>query len=185
MNHSNEKKPKEHNEIANKELKEQIADAALEMLEEQIDYQDLINTKVVFGYLFDIEGHGIEALLKVNNRLFCRSRRESAAPEFFRGIISRNHRNLFNLARLIFTHRERRTMMDKKMICGVLVTVIGLAFSMFTLAYAAMNPWDYNGIDGLLGSLLGTQMLMPLMLSMTVMLAGLGYCFWCAYRKDK
>ncbi len=65
MNHSNEKKPKEHNEIANKELKEQIADAALEMLEEQIDYQDLINTKVVFGYLFDIEGHGIEALLKV------------------------------------------------------------------------------------------------------------------------
>ena len=53
MNHSNEKKPKEHNEIANKELKEQI------------DYQDLINTKVVFGYLFDIEGHGIEALLKV------------------------------------------------------------------------------------------------------------------------
>lgn len=76
-------------------------------------------------------------------------------------------------------------MMDKKMICGVLVTVIGLTFSMFTLAYASMNPWDYNGIDALLGSLLGTQMLTPLILALTVMLAGLGYCFWCAYRKDK
>ena len=76
-------------------------------------------------------------------------------------------------------------MMDKKMICGVLVTVIGLAFSIFALAYASMNPWDYNGIDGLLGSLLGTQMLTPLILALTMMLAGLGYCFWCAYRKDK
>lgn len=75
--------------------------------------------------------------------------------------------------------------MDKKMVCGVLLTVIGLAFSIFALAYASMHPWDYNGIDGLLGSLLGTQMLMPLILSMTAMLAGLGYCFWCAYRKEK
>ena len=73
--------------------------------------------------------------------------------------------------------------MDKKMVCGVLVTIIGLVFSIFAFAYAAMNPWDYNGIDGLLGSLLGTQMLTPLILALTVMLAGLGYCFWCAYRK--
>lgn len=75
--------------------------------------------------------------------------------------------------------------MDKKMVCGVLLTVIGLVFSIFALAHASMHPWDYNGIDGLLGSLLGTQMLTPLILSMTAMLAGLGYCFWCAYRKEK
>lgn len=58
-------RPKERNEIANKELKEQIADAALNSLHENVDYENLACTKVEFGYLFDIEGHGIEALFKV------------------------------------------------------------------------------------------------------------------------
>lgn len=73
--------------------------------------------------------------------------------------------------------------MDKKMICGVLVTMIGLIFSVFTFIYSALNPCIYNGIDGLLGSLLGTDMLIPFIISMIVMLSGLGYCFWCAYKK--
>ena len=30
-----------------------------------IDFDDLVYTKVVFGYLFNIEGHGIEALFKI------------------------------------------------------------------------------------------------------------------------
>lgn len=64
MSDLNEKKPKERNEIGNKDLKEQIADAALAILEEGTDYENLLYTKVQFGYLFDIEGHGIEALWK-------------------------------------------------------------------------------------------------------------------------
>ena len=60
MSDLNEKKPKERNEIGNKDLKEQIADAALAILEEGTDYQNLLYTKVQFGYL-----HGIEALFKV------------------------------------------------------------------------------------------------------------------------
>lgn len=59
------KKTKERNEIANKELKERIANAALSILHKGIDYENLLYTKVEFGYLFDIEGHGIEALLKI------------------------------------------------------------------------------------------------------------------------
>ena len=59
------KQPNERNEIANRELKEQIADAALNILQENVDYENLAYTKVEFGYLFDIEGHGIEALFKV------------------------------------------------------------------------------------------------------------------------
>lgn len=58
-------KPKERNEIANKELKENIANTALQILQKDTDYEDLAYTKVEFGYLFDIEGHGIEALLKI------------------------------------------------------------------------------------------------------------------------
>ena len=56
---------KESNEINNKELKENIADTALGLLEKGSDYNELAYTKVEFGYLFDIDDHGIEALLKV------------------------------------------------------------------------------------------------------------------------
>ena len=53
------------NEIDNKELKEKISNAALELLIQGEDYKDLIYTTVEFGYLFGFEGHGIEALMKV------------------------------------------------------------------------------------------------------------------------
>lgn len=56
---------KEENIIDNREIKENIADAALALLQEGEDYNELVNTKVEFGYLFDIEDHGLEALFKV------------------------------------------------------------------------------------------------------------------------
>ena len=56
---------KESNEINNKELKENIANVAIGLLEEGSDYNELAYTKVEFGYIFDIDDHGIEALLKV------------------------------------------------------------------------------------------------------------------------
>lgn len=70
--------------------------------------------------------------------------------------------------------------MDKKMVCGVLLTIIGLTFSVLFLILAALNPWDYNGISGLLGSLLGTHTFIPFVISFTVMIVGLGICFWRA-----
>lgn len=57
--------PKERNEIANQELKERLADTALRILQKDTDYENLAFTKVEFGYLFDIDGHGIEALFKM------------------------------------------------------------------------------------------------------------------------
>ena len=54
------KKPKEKNEIENKVLKENIANTALAGLSHGEDYESLAYTKVEFGYLFDIENHGIE-----------------------------------------------------------------------------------------------------------------------------
>ena len=48
-----------------------------------------------------------------------------------------------------------------KVIFGALLTVVGLVFSAFSFIYAAQNPWNWNGIDGLLGSFLGTHMLVP------------------------
>ena len=43
---------KESNEINNKELKENIANVAIGLLEEGSDYNELAYTKVEFGYLF-------------------------------------------------------------------------------------------------------------------------------------
>jgi len=75
--------------------------------------------------------------------------------------------------------------MSSKMICGILVTLIGLVFSAFSFIYTALTPWNWNGIDGLLGSFLGTHMLVPFIISTAVMLAGLVLCFITAYRKEK
>ncbi len=76
-------------------------------------------------------------------------------------------------------------MMDKKMICGILLTVIGLVFSFACFIIAVLHPWTYNDIGGLLGSLLGTDTLIPFVIALTVMILGLAICFWTAFRKEK
>ena len=53
------------NKIEDKELKEWIANNAINLLEKDKDYSELANTIVEFGYLYDFEGHGIEALMTV------------------------------------------------------------------------------------------------------------------------
>ncbi|MBQ4202870.1 MAG: hypothetical protein II655_04125 [Thermoguttaceae bacterium] len=57
--------PRETNEIKNKELKERLADAALSLLAQGKDFEELNHTKVEFGYLFNVENHGLESLFKV------------------------------------------------------------------------------------------------------------------------
>lgn len=60
------KEPKnKRNEIDNKGLKETLANTALSTFKQDKDYNNLAYTKVEFGYLFNIDGHGIEALFKI------------------------------------------------------------------------------------------------------------------------
>ncbi len=75
--------------------------------------------------------------------------------------------------------------MTKKMIFGLLLTLVGMAFSVFCFIQAATHPWDYHGIDGLWGSFLGTGMLFPFILAMAVMCGGLVICYLEAYPKNK
>lgn len=58
-------KTSEKNEIDNKELKEMLADTALSIMAQGEDYEELAGTTVQFGYLFNIEKHGLEALFKI------------------------------------------------------------------------------------------------------------------------
>lgn len=62
---NNKNKSAEKNEIDNKELKENLATAALGLLKQGEDYSELSFTKCEFGYLFVIEEHGLEALFKI------------------------------------------------------------------------------------------------------------------------
>lgn len=73
----------------------------------------------------------------------------------------------------------------KKFIFGVLIVLIGLIFGAFCFIYAAINPWNYNGIEGIMGSLLGTHMLVPFIISIIIMLVGLSICYYEAYRKNE
>ena len=71
----------------------------------------------------------------------------------------------------------------KKIIFGTLVTIIGVVLSVCCFTYAAKTPWSYNGIDGILGSFLGTQMLLPFILGVVLSAVGLAICFIEAYIK--
>ena len=75
--------------------------------------------------------------------------------------------------------------MDKKMVCGIMLTIIGLVFTAFCFINAVLNPCIYNGINGLLGSLLGRNTLIPFIISSVVMILGLVICFWRAFKGDK
>lgn len=59
------KKKHENNQINNKELKENLANYAMSILNEGEHYKSLAYTKCEFGYLFNFEGHGLEALFKI------------------------------------------------------------------------------------------------------------------------
>ncbi len=55
----------ERNAIGDWQLKENLAVSAMSMLREDVDYHDLTGTKCDFGYLYQIEGYGLEALFRV------------------------------------------------------------------------------------------------------------------------
>ncbi len=59
----------EINEIKNRELKEALANAALGGMEQGTDYDEPSSIKVEFGYLFQIEDHGLEALFRITTDL--------------------------------------------------------------------------------------------------------------------
>ncbi|MCI8653999.1 MAG: hypothetical protein HFF11_09955 [Angelakisella sp.] len=60
-----QKNPNERNLIGDRQVTANLANTALGMLAQGEDYEDLAGTKCEFGYLFEIEDHGLEALFKI------------------------------------------------------------------------------------------------------------------------
>ena len=67
----------------------------------------------------------------------------------------------------------------KKFICGVLITVIGLGFALFSLCYTLVNT---DGIPSLFSSLIVSDTLGILCISIITMLWGLSICVLETYR---
>ena len=71
----------------------------------------------------------------------------------------------------------------KRFLFGLLLSVIGLCYSLFCFIRAVQEPWHYRGIDGILGSLMGNELLAPSLVFTLVMLLGLAICCAEAYRR--
>ena len=65
----------------------------------------------------------------------------------------------------------------KKMILGIVWQLMGFLGSIAMLCSATLHQWDYNGITGVLGSLLGLDLIIPFIVCITLFICGLVVCF--------
>lgn len=65
----------------------------------------------------------------------------------------------------------------RKLILGITWQVLGFLGAIIILCFAAPHQWDYNGITGILGSLLGLQLILPLIACLLLFILGLWLCF--------
>ena len=65
----------------------------------------------------------------------------------------------------------------KQMILGVVWQILGFLGSLVIVCTAAPHSWNYNGITGLLGSLLGLDLVMPLVICFALFVVGVALCY--------
>ena len=63
-----------------------------------------------------------------------------------------------------------------KMILGVVWQILGFLGASIIVCSAAPHRWDYDGITGLLGSLLGLHLVIPLAVCIVLFAAGALLC---------
>ena len=60
----------------------------------------------------------------------------------------------------------------KKLILGLAWQAMGLFGAIMCICEAAQHNWDYYGISGVSGSLLGTRLMLPLVVCVILFIAG-------------
>ncbi|MCM1498399.1 MAG: hypothetical protein NC124_08020 [Clostridium sp.] len=71
----------------------------------------------------------------------------------------------------------------KKMILGIAWQVMGFLGAIIILCSAAPHDWDYHGITGIIGNILGLGLMLPFLVCVVLIVAGLVLCFKCLNEK--
>lgn len=64
----------------------------------------------------------------------------------------------------------------KKMVLGVVWQILGFIGAIAIVCTAAPHDWNYCGIEGLMGSLLGMNLLLPLVICIVLFILGAVVC---------
>ncbi|MCM1123126.1 MAG: hypothetical protein NC416_11130 [Eubacterium sp.] len=65
----------------------------------------------------------------------------------------------------------------KKMILGIAWQVMGFLGAIIILCFSAPHDWDYHGITGIIGAILGLDLIIPFFICLVLIVAGLVFCF--------
>ncbi|MCX7951023.1 MAG: hypothetical protein N2594_03640 [Clostridiales bacterium] len=71
----------------------------------------------------------------------------------------------------------------KKIFLGTFISLLGFVGILTFIILSVIKPWDYNGITGLYGFLLGTKNIFNFFLFLIMFIVGIGICFYEAYIK--
>ncbi|MFA9556856.1 hypothetical protein ACERII_06115, partial [Evansella sp. AB-rgal1] len=79
---------------------------------------------------------------------------------------------------------EKRNGSVKKLFFGSLLLVVGIIGVLVIIVLSVNSPWSYNGIDGFLGFLLGSETITFFVLFAVMSVAGVVICFYEAYIRE-
>mgnify|MGYP003294694877 CR=1 FL=1 len=65
----------------------------------------------------------------------------------------------------------------KKLMLGIAWQILGFLGAIIILCSAAPHQWNYNGITGIVGSLLGLELMIPLGICIVLLIAGAVLCY--------
>ena len=65
----------------------------------------------------------------------------------------------------------------KKLILGLAWQILGFLGAIIILCSAAPHQWDYTGITGIVGSLLGLDLMIPLVICIVLFIVGGVFCY--------
>ncbi|MEZ3443928.1 MAG: hypothetical protein K1W30_02105 [Lachnospiraceae bacterium] len=73
----------------------------------------------------------------------------------------------------------------KKIICGAVLALIGVIYSITLMVLATVYDVHSDGASGLWGLLQGFNVELPLIISLGVVIVGIAICIWGVFDKEK
>lgn len=71
----------------------------------------------------------------------------------------------------------------KQMFFGTILIALGTVWTLTLTVLSIIHPWEYNGMDGLLGFLMGSNTVIIFIFAVMATLAGLCICLYESHLK--